>query len=114
MRRISLEALSDDLLCQIIRQLDLYDKIRLQLVSRRLHGRLLRPLPGEGLWGRCNLSRTFKRFVKARQHIRAEVSRYVRHGCAPPEVVACTFDQDGRLSSLSSDAVCLGRSVWYT
>ena len=74
-RRISLEALPEDLLCQVIRRLNLYDKIRLQLVSKKLHALLLSPPPGEGLWGNCNLSLQFEKFVRARRFNEPEVSR---------------------------------------
>ncbi len=54
--RITLECLPDDVLFRIIKPLGLEDKIRLQHVSRKLYDLLLRPPPGEGLWGSFDLS----------------------------------------------------------
>ena len=71
MRRVSLETLPEDVLCQIIRKLDLYDKIRLQLVSRKLHALLAKPPPGDGLWGSCNLSVHFGGY----KYLKPDVSR---------------------------------------
>ena len=55
--------LPNDVLCRIIEKLTLHDKIRLQLVSRKLHDLLMRPPSGEGLWGECDLSAEFSKFV---------------------------------------------------
>ena len=71
MRRVSLEDLPDHLLCQTIGRLDLYDKIRLQLVSRKLHALLTKPPPGDGLWGSCNLSVHFGGY----KYLKPNVSR---------------------------------------
>ena len=74
-RRVSLENLPEDVLCQIIKRLGLYDKIRLQLVSRKLHALLLSPPPGEGLWGECDLSVHFEKFIKKCGYVKPEVRR---------------------------------------
>ena len=52
----ALQALPEEVLCQIISRLEFRDKLRLQLVCKKVHGLLIRPPPGEGLWGECNLS----------------------------------------------------------
>ena len=53
---MSFDCLPEDVLLQIIRPLELMDKIRLQLVSAKLYALLLSPPPGEGLWGEFDLS----------------------------------------------------------
>ncbi len=52
-------ALPDELLCQIMKHLDFWDKIQLQLVCRKLNALLMSPPPGEGVWGECDLSTDF-------------------------------------------------------
>ena len=52
-------ALPDEILCQMIKHLDFQDKIQLQFVCRKLNALLMSPPPGEGLWGKCDLSTDF-------------------------------------------------------
>ena len=52
----SLDCLPEEVLLQIIRSLDLKDRIRLQLVCTELCALLLSRPPGEGLWGNVDLS----------------------------------------------------------
>ncbi len=59
----SLDKLSEDLLYRIVHLLGLHDKIRLQLVSKKLCAVLMRAPPGEGLWGFCDLTETFSNLV---------------------------------------------------
>ena len=57
------------MLCQIVKQLDLDDKLQLELVSRKLHALLLRPPSGEDLWGECNFSVVFAECLGKRGYI---------------------------------------------
>ena len=56
----SLEVLPIDVLCQIVKHLELHDKLRLQLVCRKLNALLISPPQGESLWGEFHLPATFK------------------------------------------------------
>ncbi len=71
----NLACLPVDVLCQITKQLEFDDKLQLQLVSRKLHALLLRPPPGEGLWGDCDLSAVFGERLGKRGYIDPMVRR---------------------------------------
>ena len=75
MRPGNLECLPVGVLCQITKQLEFDDKLRLQLVSRKLHDLLLRPLPGEDLWGECDLTAVFGKRLGKRGYIDPMVRR---------------------------------------
>ena len=55
----NLQALPEELLCQIVKHLDFHTKLRLQLVCKRLYALLDCPPSGQGLWGECDLSADF-------------------------------------------------------
>lgn len=51
----NLAALPIDVLCQVVKYLEIHDKLRLQLVCTKFYALLISPPPGEGLWGECHL-----------------------------------------------------------
>lgn len=53
------QALPEEVLCQIIKHLNVHNKLRLQLVCKRVYAMLSISPPGQGLWGECHLSAEF-------------------------------------------------------
>ena len=52
----NLQALPEEIVCQIVKHLEFRTKLRLQLVCKRLYALLSCPPSGQGLWGECHLS----------------------------------------------------------
>ena len=52
---VTFDALPDDLLREIVRELSFRDRCSLELQNKQFHTLLSNPLPTEGLWGSCNL-----------------------------------------------------------
>lgn len=72
---VSLETLSEDVLCRIVEELTFDDKLQLQLVSKKLYTLMTHPPQGERVWGRCNLSTKFSEYLEDDGFINSGVRR---------------------------------------